>query len=388
MRIVFQLTPGTEAPAEMNFYFPDRRALCMAENATHNLHNLLTLRGALVRDPHVWAATSTEAIELLRRPTPTSLFASHHWPTWGTRADRRVPRRAARPLRLPARPDPAAAQPGLHRHRDRRGLIELPPGLDRRVAHPRLLRLGQPQRQGDLPALPGLVRRQPGPPVGAPAGEQARALRRVHGRRRRGARARRARVLRRRRLPLGRRAAQPRRLRRPGQRRGARAAGRRARAARLRRRERHLAQLLPDGRRRSCARASPAPRPRPRRRTSSPRSPSSQLFDAIAIRVDGPRAWDQQLRIDWVVTDPDEAHAITVRNGVLSHRPGSHDDDADATLVVERAALDQLLLKTADIWPELAESGRLRVEGDGGEARRAARPARRARPGLRDRHPA
>ena len=51
--IVFQMTPGTEAPAEMNFYFPDRRALCLAENATHNLHNILTLRGAVVRDARV-----------------------------------------------------------------------------------------------------------------------------------------------------------------------------------------------------------------------------------------------------------------------------------------------------------------------------------------------
>ena len=64
MRIVFQMTPGTEAPAEMHFYFPERRALCMAENATHTLHNLLTLRGALVRDPHVWAGYLTEAIDL------------------------------------------------------------------------------------------------------------------------------------------------------------------------------------------------------------------------------------------------------------------------------------------------------------------------------------
>ena len=62
--IEFQLTPGTEAPAEMNFLFPDRRALCMAENATHNLHNLLTLRGALVRDPRIWARYLNEAIAL------------------------------------------------------------------------------------------------------------------------------------------------------------------------------------------------------------------------------------------------------------------------------------------------------------------------------------
>ena len=62
IRMVFQLTPGTEAPAEMNFLFPEHRALCMAENATHNLHNVLTLRGAVVRDPHVWAVYLDEAI--------------------------------------------------------------------------------------------------------------------------------------------------------------------------------------------------------------------------------------------------------------------------------------------------------------------------------------
>lgn len=84
VRIVFQLTPGTEAPAEMNFALPDRRALCMAENATHNLHNVLTLRGALVRDPRVWARYLTEAIELFAAGSDV-LFASHHWPTWGTR---------------------------------------------------------------------------------------------------------------------------------------------------------------------------------------------------------------------------------------------------------------------------------------------------------------
>ncbi len=83
VRIVFQITPGTEAPSEMNFYFPDKRALCMAENATHTLHNLLTLRGALVRDPHVWSQYLTEAINLFARNADV-VFASHHWPTWGT----------------------------------------------------------------------------------------------------------------------------------------------------------------------------------------------------------------------------------------------------------------------------------------------------------------
>jgi len=82
VEIEFQMAPGTEAPAEMHFYFPKFRALCMAENATHNLHNLLTLRGALVRDPHGWSGYLTEAIDTFTDRTDV-VFASHHWPTWG-----------------------------------------------------------------------------------------------------------------------------------------------------------------------------------------------------------------------------------------------------------------------------------------------------------------
>nr|WP_172828811.1 alkyl sulfatase dimerization domain-containing protein [Mycobacterium sp. 1164966.3] len=82
VQIEFQMAPGTEAPAEMHFYFPRFRALCMAENATHNLHNLLTLRGALVRDPHAWSGYLTEAIDTFADRTDV-VFASHHWPTWG-----------------------------------------------------------------------------------------------------------------------------------------------------------------------------------------------------------------------------------------------------------------------------------------------------------------
>lgn len=79
----FQLTPGTEAPSEMNFHLPEHRALCMAENATHNLHNILTLRGAVVRDARIWSRYLNEAVELFGTESDV-LFASHHWPTWGT----------------------------------------------------------------------------------------------------------------------------------------------------------------------------------------------------------------------------------------------------------------------------------------------------------------
>jgi alkyl sulfatase BDS1-like metallo-beta-lactamase superfamily hydrolase len=83
VRFQFQLTPGTEAPSEMNFYFPDQRVFFCAENASHTLHNTLTLRGALVRDPRIWSHYLNEAIEEFGRSSDV-LFACHHWPTWGT----------------------------------------------------------------------------------------------------------------------------------------------------------------------------------------------------------------------------------------------------------------------------------------------------------------
>jgi len=83
VEIEFQMTPGAEAPSEFNFYFPQFRALCMAENCSHNLHNLYTLRGAEVRDALAWAKYLNETIELYADKTDM-IFASHHWPCWGT----------------------------------------------------------------------------------------------------------------------------------------------------------------------------------------------------------------------------------------------------------------------------------------------------------------
>ena len=83
VRIVFQLTPGTEAPAEMNFFFPDLRALCMAENCTCVMHNLYTPRGAHVRDGLAWSKYIHEAL-LTYAPDADLCFASHNWPVWGT----------------------------------------------------------------------------------------------------------------------------------------------------------------------------------------------------------------------------------------------------------------------------------------------------------------
>lgn len=82
VRMVFQLTPGTEAPAEFNIYLPDDRALCLAENANATLHNILTPRGALVRDAKVWADGLAESRRLYAGVSDV-MFTSHAWPRWG-----------------------------------------------------------------------------------------------------------------------------------------------------------------------------------------------------------------------------------------------------------------------------------------------------------------
>ena len=83
IRIVFQNTPDAEAPSEMNFFFPDKRLLCMAENCTHTLHNLYPIRGAQVRDALAWSKYIHEAMRMWGGHTDT-MFASHHWPRFGS----------------------------------------------------------------------------------------------------------------------------------------------------------------------------------------------------------------------------------------------------------------------------------------------------------------
>ncbi|MGB1755336.1 MAG: alkyl/aryl-sulfatase, partial [Pseudomonadales bacterium] len=80
--IEFQLTMGSEAPAEMVFFFPQFKALCMSEITSHHLHNIYTPRGAQVRDAMAWSKQIQESIDRFGSRLEVA-FASHHWPTWG-----------------------------------------------------------------------------------------------------------------------------------------------------------------------------------------------------------------------------------------------------------------------------------------------------------------
>jgi alkyl sulfatase BDS1-like metallo-beta-lactamase superfamily hydrolase len=83
VEIVFQLTPESEAPAEMHFWFPGERALNLAENGTRSLHNLCPLRGAQVRNAQLWARYLGDSLERYGRQADV-VFAQHNWPTWDT----------------------------------------------------------------------------------------------------------------------------------------------------------------------------------------------------------------------------------------------------------------------------------------------------------------
>ena len=82
VKMKFQNTPGTESPSEMNTYFPDLGAFWAAENITATIHNIYTLRGAMVRDALAWSKNINEALWRYGQ-TATVMFASHSWPRFG-----------------------------------------------------------------------------------------------------------------------------------------------------------------------------------------------------------------------------------------------------------------------------------------------------------------
>ncbi len=82
VEIVFQLTPGAEAPQEFMFYLPEFRAFGQAEIINRTQHNLLTPRGAQIRNGLVWAKHIDDTIRMFGEKIDVS-FGSHHWPTWG-----------------------------------------------------------------------------------------------------------------------------------------------------------------------------------------------------------------------------------------------------------------------------------------------------------------
>lgn len=359
IRFVFQLTPGTEAPAEMNFFFPDRRILCVGENATHTLHNTLTLRGALVRDPHIWARYLDETITLFGGDTEV-LFGVHHWPLWGN----------------PRILDFLAKQRDLYAYiHDQtvrllnRGLtgseiaetFELPPTL-RREWHCR-------GYYGSLSHnVKGVYQRYMGWFDGNPAHlwehppvERARLYVEAIG----GLDAvleQASKAFKRGDLrwaaELANHAVFAEPESEPARRLGAdilEQLGYGAENGPWRNFFLMGARELRDG-------VLETPRV-----TRSPDMAAQlsldQILTGMALRIDGPRAFGVESTINFQLTDTGESYALVLSNAVLKHRADTVLEDADATLRLTRGALDELVVEAVTA-AELFAAGRIEVEGD------------------------
>jgi len=167
VKMIFQNTPNTEAPREMNTYIPELKALWMAENVIASLHNIYTLRGAQVRDPLAWSKYIAEALYLFGLEAEV-LFASHHWPRWGNVRVQEV-LRGQRDL---CQYEQSGAAPRQQRRDDQPGPQRLrsAQGNTAKVVLPRLSWLATAQRPRRHPALSRILGLQSGDPDPALAG--------------------------------------------------------------------------------------------------------------------------------------------------------------------------------------------------------------------------
>jgi alkyl sulfatase BDS1-like metallo-beta-lactamase superfamily hydrolase len=358
IEIEFQMTPGTEAPAEMNFYFPQHRALCTAENTSHTLHNVLTLRGAVVRDAHGWAHYLTETIDLWGDQLEV-VFASHHWPTWGR--ERAVEFLAMqRDLYLYLHDQTLRLMNQGHTGAEIAEMIEMPPALAAQwhthgyygsVSHN--VKAIYQRYMGWYDANP--VNLWPHPP-------EAIATRYVEAMGGRDAA-----------LGVARQAWDD------GDHRWCAEVGKHLVFADDADTEaRHLlADALEqlgfgaeNGTWRNAYLAGAA-----ELRYGSFGTPVSvtpdiigaltvtQVFDSVAIRVDGPRAWDERLVIAWHITDEDTTYLTELRNGALHHLTTTEAPSGATTFTLTRPTLIALVNGAIDLGKALAD-GSAAVDGD------------------------
>ncbi|MBS0550131.1 MAG: MBL fold metallo-hydrolase [Proteobacteria bacterium] len=363
VRIVFQLAPETEAPAEMHMFYPELGVLNMAENACPLLHNFIPLRGAVARDPRVWAKYIGDAIRMYA-PHADILIGQHHWPTWGREAI----------------VDYLEAQRDLYKHIHDQTLrymnkgwrpaeiaeaIDLPPGLAERwsvrgyygtVSHnvkavyQRYLSWydGNPCNLHPLPPAPAARKFVEYMGGGAAVIAKARADF-AKGEYRWVAQVMKEVVF-----------AEPANAE-------ARALcadaleqmGYQAESATWRNAFLYGAQELRHG-----VFQMPA---RPAMSADTLAGLTTDVFfDALAIRLDPAKAAGLRFVLNWAFTDRGETMALTLANCTISHRMGEHAADAAASVTTTRATLDALVLRKLTP-PEALASGALKVTGDIGK---------------------
>jgi alkyl sulfatase BDS1-like metallo-beta-lactamase superfamily hydrolase len=361
VEIEFQLTPGAEAPAEMNFFFPGLRALNVAENACHTLHNLCPIRGAKTRDALAWSRYLDDTLDRYAGQVDV-VYAQHHWPVWGQSRIRQFLEEQRdlyrylhdQTLRLMAH--------GLTSTEIAEQLL-LPSGLSRRwhargyygtvaqnvqAIYTRYLGSFDGNPANLHPLAPAAAGRKYLDYLGGADAIVARAQQDYD----RGEFRWVVQILNH--VVF----AEP--GHRPARELSASAMaqlGYQAESATWRNAYLLGARELREG----------APHGRPNGNTVSPdvmaQLPLENLLEYLAMRLCADAIGDLRLRVDWIETETPESQKLTLSNGALSHRIGSHGDQADAVVRYERAVLVRCLASPDDLLNAVA-TGDIRVEGD------------------------
>jgi len=356
----FQMAPNSEAPAEMHFFIPRYRLLNLAENCTHNFHNLLPFRGADVRDALAWSKYLGEALQMWGGKAD-AMCGQHHWPVWGRdRIDTMI--RQQRDLYKFAHDQTIRLMNHGLTASEIAETIRLPDSLEGawhgrgyygHIRHN--VKAIYQKYLGWYDANP--VNLDPLPPVAS--GKKYVEY-------------------------MG----------------GADAILARARADFAKGEFRFVAQALshlvfaePDH---AAARAMLADTleqlgyaaesatwrnaylfgaqelrqgmPKVPPRSTMPRETlaalrTEQLWDVLGVRLNGPKAEGKRIVLNWNFTDTGEAFILNLENCALTYVAGAQADDADAGLTLARGVLDELIAKLTN-FPDAAAAGKIQVTGD------------------------
>ena len=361
VEIVFQMAPDSEAPAEMHMYFPAFRALNMAENATHNFHNLLPFRGSQVRNSLAWSGYINEALAMWGGDVQV-VMGQHHWPVWDNARVRRHlteqrdlykyvhdqtvrlinhglnPAEIAEAIRMPASLEGAWHTRGYYGHyrHNAKAIYQHYLGWYD----------GNPANLDPLP--PVETGRKMLEYMGGAAAVVARARTDFDkGEFRFVAQALSHAVF-----------AEPGNM-------DARALladayeqlGYLAESATWRNAYLFAAHELRLGMPVVPARSPVSPDTMMALKTG-------QFFDFLAVRLNGPKAEGRRMVINWHFTDTNERIVLNLENSALTHTAGAPDPAADAGLTLTRATLDQVTQRKTT-FPEAIQAGHVKIAGNG-----------------------
>jgi alkyl sulfatase BDS1-like metallo-beta-lactamase superfamily hydrolase len=356
--IVFQLVPGTEAPVEMNFYLPRMKALCIPENCTASLHNLLTPRGAPVRDARAWAYFIDEAIGLFGGKTEV-VFNTHHWPRWGKEKINQYLKNQ-RDLYKYIHDQTVRLMNHGYTMTECAEMIQLPPSLAKEVYSRDFYGTVSFNVKAVYQKYLGWFDANPASLHPLPPAEAAKRYVEFMG--------------------------------------GSAAVLDRARAYFQKGEYRWVAQVVnhvvfaePENREARELQARTleqlgfqAESPVWRNfylsgarelREGVPKTPMTwgsldvirsltldMYFDTLAVLLNGPKAAGKKITVDWVFTDTKQEYSLTLENGVLNHRAGRRAANPDATVLLTRSILDSISLRQAS-FPGRILAGDIKIEG-------------------------